>query len=68
LLRSRRIRITGSGAGSASLPAIVAELPVYLRLIADGKVDVPTQTFPLSAIGEAWPASFHSGRRVVVLP
>jgi hypothetical protein len=68
LLRSRRIRISGSGAGSASLAFVMAELPAYLRVITDGEVEVPLRTFPLSAIGDAWQASAGSGRRVVVLP
>ena len=68
LLRSRRIRISGSGAGSASMTAIRAEMPFYLQMIADGQVDVPLRTFPLSAVGDAWPASSGSGNRVVILP
>jgi NADPH:quinone reductase-like Zn-dependent oxidoreductase len=63
LLRSRHIRITGSGAGPVSMPVIRAEIPVYLGLIADGRIDVPVRTFPLPAIAAATP-----GDRVVVLP
>jgi hypothetical protein len=37
-------------------------------MITDGQVEVPLRTFPLSAIADAWLASFESGRRVVVLP
>jgi NADPH:quinone reductase-like Zn-dependent oxidoreductase len=68
LLRSRRIRISGSGAGSASVSSIVTEMPAYLRLIADGQVEVPTRVFPLSAVKDAWQASTDSGNRVVVVP
>jgi NADPH:quinone reductase-like Zn-dependent oxidoreductase len=68
LLRSRRITISGSGAGSASVAQIIAELPGYLRLIADGKVEVPVRTFPLSRISDAWAAAAESGQRVVVVP
>jgi hypothetical protein len=57
LLRSRHIRISGSGAGSASIAVIRAEIPVYLGLIADGRIDVPVRTFPLPAIGDAWLAA-----------
>ncbi|HEX8828844.1 MAG TPA: zinc-binding alcohol dehydrogenase family protein [Xanthobacteraceae bacterium] len=67
LLRSRRIRITGSGAGSASLTAIIAEIPRYIQLISDGAVDVPVRTFPLSQVGEAWAAAEHGRPRVVIL-
>ena len=68
LLRSRHIRISGSGAGSTSMAVIRAEIPVYLGLIADGRIDVPVRTFPLPAIGDAWLAAASSGSRVVVLP
>jgi hypothetical protein len=68
LLRSRRIRISGSGAGSGSVADIMAQLPVYLRLIADGTVTVPTRTFPLSQVAEAWAAATDGGDRVVVVP
>jgi len=68
LLRSRRIRISGSGAGSASVSAIVGQLPAYMRLIADGRVHVPTRTFPLTRIAEAWAAARDSGQRAVVVP
>lgn len=68
LLRSRRIRIVGSGAGSGSVADIMAQLPVYLRHIADGIVTVPTRSFPLSRVAEAWAAAANGGDRVVVVP
>jgi NADPH:quinone reductase-like Zn-dependent oxidoreductase len=68
LLRSRRIRISGSGAGSASIAEIVAEIPLYMQLIAERKINVPTQTFALSAISEAWTAPAESTRRIVIVP
>jgi NADPH:quinone reductase-like Zn-dependent oxidoreductase len=68
LLRSRRIKISGSGSGSASLEMIIRELPGYMQLIADGKVDVPVRTFPLSRIADAWPASRDSSARTVITP
>jgi len=67
LLRSRRIRISGSGLGSASMAEVVAQLPVYMKLIADGQVEVRTRVFPLTKIAEAW-ASNDAGRRTVVVP
>jgi hypothetical protein len=57
LLRSRRIRITGSGAGSASADTIMAELPGYTQMIAEGRVKVPVRVFPLSAVTDAWVAA-----------
>jgi NADPH:quinone reductase-like Zn-dependent oxidoreductase len=68
LLRSRRVTISGSGAGSVSAAQIKAQIPEYIQLIADGSVDVPYRTFPLSDIGAAWAASAQSGPRVVVVP
>jgi NADPH:quinone reductase-like Zn-dependent oxidoreductase len=68
LLRSRRIRISGSGAGSAQIADIMAQLPVYMQLIAEHRVEIPTQVFALSNIADAWAASAGSGNRVVVVP
>ncbi len=66
LLRSRRIALRGSGAGSASVADIVAQLPVYMRRVADGDVVVPIRVFPLARIEEAWN---HAGpERAVVVP
>jgi NADPH:quinone reductase-like Zn-dependent oxidoreductase len=68
LLRSRRIRISGSGAGAAQIADVMAEVPVYMQLIADGSVDVPTKTAPLALISEAWTAAPDDTYRVVVVP
>jgi NADPH:quinone reductase-like Zn-dependent oxidoreductase len=67
LLRSRRIRISGSGAGSASIAEIMKQIPLYMQLIADGKVTVPTKTFPLSSIAEAWTAPAAETSRTVIV-
>ena len=67
LLRSRRIRISGSGAGAASIADVMAQIPVYMQLIADRKIDVPAQTFALSSISEAWIAPTESTRRIVMI-
>jgi NADPH:quinone reductase-like Zn-dependent oxidoreductase len=68
LLRSRRIRITGTGAGSASVDALRAELPGYIKMISDGRLEVPVRVYPLSAVTQAWPAAADGGERVVVVP
>jgi hypothetical protein len=68
LLRSRHIRISGSGAGSASIADIMAQIPVYIQLIANHKVEVPTRTYPLSSISEAWTAPANDTRRTVIVP
>jgi NADPH:quinone reductase-like Zn-dependent oxidoreductase len=67
LLRSRKLTISGSGAGSVPAAEIKAQIPRYLRLIADGSVQVPYRTFPLSDAGTAWAASAESGPRVVLI-
>jgi NADPH:quinone reductase-like Zn-dependent oxidoreductase len=68
LLRSRHIQISGSGAGSASIAEIMKQVPVYMQLIADGRIDVPTRTFALSSIAEAWTTTTDEPRRTVMVP
>ncbi len=68
LLRSRKLTISGSGAGSVPAAAIKAQVPRYIQLIADGSVQVPFRTFPLSDVGAAWTASAEPGPRVVLVP
>jgi NADPH:quinone reductase-like Zn-dependent oxidoreductase len=68
LLRSRKLTISGSGAGSVPAAEIKARIPAYIQLIADGSVQVPYRTFPLSDVSAAWTASAQSGPRVVLIP
>jgi hypothetical protein len=56
-----------SGAGSAPAAEIKAQIPRYLRLIADGSVQVPYRTYPLSDAATAWTVSTESGPRVVLV-
>lgn len=66
LLRSRRITLHGSGAGSVRTEQLMAELPRLMALIADGTLEIPYTVHPMSRVAEAWD---HSGRsRVVVVP
>jgi NADPH:quinone reductase-like Zn-dependent oxidoreductase len=67
LLRSRKLTISGSGAGSVPAAEIKAQLPRYMQLIADGSVQVPFRTYPLSEVASAWTASAESGPRVVLV-
>src|SRR3984885_7140371 len=67
LLRSRKLTISGSGAGSVPASAIRTEIPAYIGLITDGSVQVPFRTFPLSDVGAAWTASADSAPRVVLV-
>lgn len=66
LLRSRRITLSGSGAGSSPMEAILAQLPRLMTLIADGVIDVPYTAYPLDRIAEAWAHADHT--RAVVTP
>ncbi|HUQ58408.1 hypothetical protein [Lentzea sp.] len=52
LLRSRRIRLTGSGAGSVSKVRMIAEVPEIARF-GDGTFDAPYAVCRLNRVGEA---------------
>ncbi len=66
LLRSRPIRVIGSGLGSVSTQRIIAELPKMIARIADGTITVPYTVYPLERIADAWA---HAGAsRAVVVP
>ena len=66
LLRSRRITISGSGAGSASPEEMLVEAPEVMARFADDSLQLPYTPYPLSRIGDAWA---HAGRsRAVVVP
>lgn len=67
LLRSRKLRIEGSGAGAASIADVISKIPQYMQLISDGAIDVPIRTFPLSSIGEAWRVAARGRPRVVIV-
>lgn len=66
LLRSRRIRIQGSGAGSANQAALMRQIPVFIEMIASGRLALPVRAFPLAQIADAWAASHDASARVVV--
>jgi NADPH:quinone reductase-like Zn-dependent oxidoreductase len=68
LLASRKLTIAGSGAGSVSAADIKSQIPVYIKLIAEGSVQVPFRTFLLSDVSAAWTASAQAGPRVVIVP
>lgn len=65
LLRSRPIRVIGSGLGSVSTQRIIAELPKMIALIADGTISVPYTAYPLERAADAW-AHPGPGRAVLV--
>lgn len=65
LLRSRRIRIVGSGAGSMSMQRLMAEAPRFMAAVASGRIEVPYTAFPLDQVEAAW---HHTGSRAVLVP
>ncbi|GGS09994.1 alcohol dehydrogenase [Streptomyces humidus] len=66
LLRSRRMRITGSGAGSVPTQRLLTQIPRVIGAIAEGILQAPYTAYPISRAGEAWA---HSGpTRAVIVP
>jgi NADPH:quinone reductase-like Zn-dependent oxidoreductase len=66
LLRSRRIRVVGSGAGSAGAELIRAQLPGFLELLATGRVVTGFASYPLSEVARAWTVQPEPGTRIVL--
>ena len=66
LLRSRRIRILGSGIGSVSMSFMLSAMPEYVARIAEGRVEVPVETYPLSDVAQAWTAKPKDNARIVL--
>lgn len=66
LLRSRRIRVSGSGAGSAGFEFIKAQLPGFLELLVSGAIETRFEAYPLSEVTRAWAATPEPGTRVVL--
>lgn len=66
LLRSRKIRIIGSGLGSVSMSFIVQSMPEYVARIAEGHVEVPIETYSLSDVAQAWTAKSKDNARIVL--
>jgi hypothetical protein len=66
LLRSRRIRVQGSGMGSVTMRHMLEVMPEYVARIAEGRVEVPIETYPLSEVAQAWTAKAEGGKRIVL--
>jgi NADPH:quinone reductase-like Zn-dependent oxidoreductase len=67
-LRAANLRIMGSGQGSVSTAAIVAELPALAAEISAGTLTVNAAPLPLSQVEAAWSAPTAPGRRIVFTP
>jgi hypothetical protein len=66
LLRSRRIKVVGSGLGSVSTATLIGAMPEYVARIAEGHVEVPVETYPLSDVAQAWTAKPKDNARIVL--
>jgi NADPH:quinone reductase-like Zn-dependent oxidoreductase len=67
-LRSANFRLQGSGQGSVSPRAYVAELPSLVEEISAGTIAVRTRTVPLADVEQAWTAKEIPGERTVLVP
>lgn len=68
LLRSRRIKVIGSGLGSVSMETIQKTIPEYVVRIAEGRVEVPIAAYRLSEVAQAWTAKPKDNARIVLTP
>jgi hypothetical protein len=67
-LRAANVRIMGSGQGSVTTAAIVAQLPALAAEITAGTLTVDAAPLPLSQVETAWNAPAESGQRIVFTP
>lgn len=63
-LRSRPLRLSGSGLGSVGLKAMLGAVGGVLEAAADGRLTVDYVAQPLAEVEEAWP----TGDRLVLVP
>lgn len=68
LLRAGNLNIMGSGQGSVTTAAILAELPSLAEEIAAGALAVDVLRVPLDQVEQAWNTPVAPGRRVVLTP
>lgn len=72
ILRGTGITLSGIGIGSVP-PEVLARarneaLPQLLDMLADGRLQLVTQTRPLAEVTDAWTAKEPSGTRIVLTP
>ena len=66
LLRSRRIRIVGSGLGSVPVGAVGEQVARFLVAVRDARIEVPYVSFALEHVADAW--AYHGQARPVIVP
>jgi NADPH:quinone reductase-like Zn-dependent oxidoreductase len=67
-LRAANLQLLGSGQGSLTTAAIVAELPELAAQITAGSLAVDPLPTPLSDVESAWQAPTAPGQRIVFVP
>ncbi len=67
-LRAANLQLLGSGQGSLTTAAIVAELPALADQITVGTFAVDAVPTPLSEVESAWEATTPPGQRIVFVP
>jgi len=67
-LRSASFRLQGSGQGSVSPRAYLAELPPLVAEITAGTIAVTATTRPLADVEQIWPQAEVPGERTVLVP
>jgi NADPH:quinone reductase-like Zn-dependent oxidoreductase len=67
-LRAANLRIMGSGHGSVTTAAIIAQLPALAAEITAGTLTVNAAPVPLSQVETAWNAPTAPGQRIVFTP
>jgi NADPH:quinone reductase-like Zn-dependent oxidoreductase len=67
-LRAARLAIVGSGQGSVSPRAFLAELPALARAITQGTFQVNARAVPLADVEQAWAEAATSEQRIVLTP
>ncbi|QGZ39891.1 NADPH:quinone reductase-like Zn-dependent oxidoreductase [Pseudoduganella flava] len=67
-LRAANVQIVGSGLGSVSDRAILAELPALALEIARGTFQLDVQAVPLAEVEKAWSDPARGGGRIVFTP
>jgi NADPH:quinone reductase-like Zn-dependent oxidoreductase len=68
LLRAANLRIQGTGQGSVSPRAYLAELPALVDELDAGRLEVTVHRLPLAEVEAAWSAPEVPGRRTVFVP
>jgi NADPH2:quinone reductase len=67
VLRSSGLELSGGGAGTTPLEAIMAALPQFIDRAASGELRVGVQQVPLAEVETAWQHG-QRGRRLVLVP